>query len=114
VLVSAATDMVKTRMESVLVQWIPGLKALWATSRFYFAVDSSYVARKLGVIAFPWTRKDWARQWETVNVEGEPGVTEVRDKPPVADSNAPDLYIPVMALVTFILAVGLVKGVEME
>merc|ERR1712146_234681 len=35
-------------------------------------------------------------------------------RPPVADANAPDLYIPAMAFVTFVLAIGLVKGVAMK
>ncbi|CAE7554207.1 yif1b-b, partial [Symbiodinium sp. KB8] len=113
-LAHTAANLAKDQMGSMMVRWVPGLKALWSTSKFYFAVDSKYVARKLAILAMPWTRKDWRRGWDTVPVEGHPGATEARERPPVADANAPDLYIPAMAFVTFVLAIGLVKGVAMK
>jgi hypothetical protein len=33
-------------------------------------------------------------------------------KPPRDDINSPDLYIPVMALVTYVLLTGIVAGTE--
>ena len=109
----AAAGAAKAQLESFLVRWVPGLKALWITSKFYFAVDSAYVGKKLGALLWPWTRKEWKRQWDSVPIDSS-GATTVMPRPPSKDSNAPDLYIPTMALVTFILSVGLVKGVALK
>merc|ERR1712141_562394 len=50
--------------------------------KYYFAVDTSYVAKKIGVLLFPFTRSDWAIKYN-------------QDEPvqPKYDVNAPDLYI---------------------
>ena len=34
--------------------------------KYYFAVDTSYVAKKLGVLLFPFTRSDWAIKYNQV------------------------------------------------
>lgn len=34
-------------------------------------------------------------------------------EPPTGDMNAPDLYIPLMAFVTYVLVTGLLKGTRM-
>ena len=34
--------------------------------KYYFAVDTSYVAKKLGVLLFPFTRTDWAVKYNQV------------------------------------------------
>jgi hypothetical protein len=34
--------------------------------------------------------------------------------PPIHDENAPDLYIPLMAVITYVLLVGLLKGTRMR
>lgn len=36
--------------------------------KYYFAVDTSYVARKLGVLLFPFTRNDWAIKYNQVSL----------------------------------------------
>ena len=36
--------------------------------KYYFAVDTSYVAKKLGVLLFPFTRSDWAIKYNQVNL----------------------------------------------
>ena len=35
--------------------------------KYYFAVDTSYVAKKLGVLLFPFTRSDWAIKYNQVS-----------------------------------------------
>mmetsp|Transcript_15674 Transcript_15674/g.51730 ORF Transcript_15674/g.51730 Transcript_15674/m.51730 type:complete len:239 (-) Transcript_15674:2271-2987(-) len=73
-----------------------------ATLRYYFAVNQLYVLRKLRVIALPFRHKEWDRRL------GEDGAP----LPPKADVNAPDLYLPLMAYVTYILAYGFTLGAE--
>ncbi|KAF7633816.1 hypothetical protein Mgra_00006786 [Meloidogyne graminicola] len=70
--------------------------------KYYFAVDVNYVRRKLLIILFPFLHRDWTNKLAT------------NDKPmtPREDINAPDLYIPVMAFITYILVAGIVFGVQ--
>ncbi|CEF63232.1 Hrf1 family-containing protein [Strongyloides ratti] len=70
--------------------------------KYYFAVSNSYVAKKLGIILLPFIHKNWSIQ---VGVDGQP-VT------PKEDVNAPDLYIPLMAFITYVLLSGLVLGIQ--
>lgn len=64
-----------------------------------FDVTHAYVARKLLVVLWPWRHKSWARQ---VQRSDATGVGEGW-KSPREDINCPDLYIPFMALCTYIL-----------
>eukprot|EP00096_Caligus_rogercresseyi_P016265 TRINITY_DN8855_c0_g1_i1.p1 TRINITY_DN8855_c0_g1~~TRINITY_DN8855_c0_g1_i1.p1 ORF type:complete len:319 (+),score=98.02 TRINITY_DN8855_c0_g1_i1:177-1133(+) len=68
--------------------------------RYYFAVDTSYVSSKLRIILFPFTKSSWATSFSE---EGGPVMPKV-------DVNAPDLYIPLMAYVTYILTSGYISG----
>ncbi|XP_069681641.1 protein YIF1B isoform X4 [Periplaneta americana] len=69
--------------------------------KYYFAVDTGYVTRKLGLLFFPFTHSDWSVKYE-------------QDEPvqPRYEINAPDLYIPTMAYVTYVLVAGLVLGMQ--
>ncbi|KAM9257788.1 LOW QUALITY PROTEIN: protein YIF1B-B-like [Morus bassanus] len=51
--------------------------------KYYFAVDTVYVGRKLGLLVFPFVHQDWQVRYQ-------------QDTPvaPRFDVNAPDLYIP--------------------
>ncbi|XP_015914047.1 protein YIF1B-A [Parasteatoda tepidariorum] len=68
--------------------------------KYYFAVDTKYVMKKLGLLFFPFTHKEWAVHF---NNQNEPVA-------PRYDVNAPDLYIPTMAFVTYILTAGYILG----
>jgi hypothetical protein len=70
--------------------------------KYYFAVDTSYVSRKLGVILFPFIHQDWTIKY---GQGGEP-------VPAKQDVNAPDLYIPLMAFITYVLVAGFVFGIQ--
>ncbi|KAJ6663558.1 hypothetical protein lerEdw1_009637 [Lerista edwardsae] len=72
-----------------------------STLKYYFAVDTAYVGRKLGLILFPFLHQDWQVRYQ-------------QDTPvaPRFDINAPDLYIPVMAFITYILVAGLALGTQ--
>ncbi|KAI9019571.1 hypothetical protein CLU79DRAFT_757873 [Phycomyces nitens] len=87
-------------MERNFNQWV-NMPAL----RHYFNVSNMYVITKLKLLLFPWRHSPWnrsIRRTETGQMDGY--------RPPREDINSPDLYIPVMALVTYILLCGLAAG----
>ncbi|XP_034037734.1 protein YIF1A [Thalassophryne amazonica] len=69
--------------------------------KYFFAVDSRYVLKKLVLLMFPYTHQDWEVRYH-------------RDTPltPRQDVNAPDLYIPTMAFITYILLAGMALGIQ--
>ncbi|KAL8613751.1 hypothetical protein ACOMHN_029608 [Nucella lapillus] len=69
--------------------------------KYYFAVDNTYVGKKLGLLFFPYAHSDWS-----VRYNADEPVT------PRYSINAPDLYIPAMAFVTYILVAGIVLGIQ--
>ncbi|KAH8119409.1 protein transporter yif1 [Phellopilus nigrolimitatus] len=74
--------------------------------KHHFNVSNSYVMHKLRLILFPWRHKRWTR----ANIPSEQG--QAQWLPPRDDLNSPDLYIPVMALVTYILLAALQNGLQ--
>jgi len=74
--------------------------------KHHFNVSNSYVIRKLKLVVFPWMHKPWSRKVR----RSEHGQSEWQ--PPRDDINSPDLYIPVMAIVTYILLTALHSGLE--
>nr|ACO15434.1 YIF1B [Caligus clemensi] len=68
--------------------------------RYYFAVDTAYVASKPRILLFPFTKSTWSTSFSE---EGGPVM-------PKCDVNAPDLYIPLMSYVTYILVSGYISG----
>ncbi|KAF9431122.1 hypothetical protein BGZ94_008897 [Podila epigama] len=72
----------------------------------YFNVSNSYVINKLKLLVFPWRHKQWTRLLRRSETTGEvTGFLSPRD-----DINAPDLYIPVMAFVSYVLLVAISAG----
>ncbi|KAK3535906.1 hypothetical protein QTP70_021202 [Hemibagrus guttatus] len=93
--------------------------------KYFFAVDTKYVIKKLMLLMFPYTHQDWEVRYH-------------RDSPlpPRHDVNAPDLYIPsknsqlrihsveriqqvishvgfsTMAFITYILLAGMALGIQ--
>ncbi|KZV94464.1 YIF1-domain-containing protein [Exidia glandulosa HHB12029] len=72
-----------------------------------FQVSNSYVVNKLRLVLFPWRHKPWYRK--TIRSEGgqTDGFLAPRD-----DINSPDLYIPSMALVTYVLLSAVKLGLK--
>lgn len=66
--------------------------------KHYFKVSNNYVLNKLFLVLFPWRHKPWSRK-QSVGPNGQ----EAWFLPPRDDLNSPDMYIPLMALVTYIL-----------
>jgi len=91
---------------------IPALK-------HYFNVSNSYVLRKLALVLFPWRHKPWSRQQARISggVTGPDGqITQQHYAsvflPPREDLNSPDMYIPTMAFVTYILLCTVIAGLR--
>ncbi|KAI1261568.1 YIF1-domain-containing protein [Xylariaceae sp. FL1019] len=75
--------------------------------KHYFNVTNGYVVNKLFLVLFPWRHKPWSRK-HGVGPNGQEGWY----LPPRDDINSPDMYIPVMALVTYILLSTLLAGLR--
>ncbi|CAI6263365.1 unnamed protein product [Periconia digitata] len=75
--------------------------------KHYFNVSNSYVVNKLYIVLFPWRHRPWTRQQRNVN-----NAQDVFYLPPREDTNSPDMYIPMMALVTYILLSTLFAGLR--
>lgn len=85
----------------------PGMTGFFGSLKFYFAVDGNYVVKKLKLIMFPYRHTNWKRQ-------GTQGDVGDKFPPPVIDVNCPDLYIPLMAILTHTLLLSLLKGQYMQ
>uniref|UniRef100_A0A8C9UQD3 Protein YIF1 n=1 Tax=Spermophilus dauricus TaxID=99837 RepID=A0A8C9UQD3_SPEDA len=67
--------------------------------KYFFAVDTAYVAKKLGLLVFPYTHQQMQYSRDV-------------PLPPRQDLNAPDLYIPTMAFITYVLLTGMALGIQ--
>lgn len=88
------------------------VKSFMRMPKYYFAVNHRYVLRKLILILMPFMNRTWGRQrgLGQDNSDGTSNGDGTCYLPPRDDVNAPDLYIPVMAFVTYVLVVGFVFG----
>lgn len=73
--------------------------------KHYFDVTNGYVVNKLYLVLFPWRHKPWSRK-QAVGPNGQEGWY----LPPRDDINSPDMYIPAMAIFTYILLETLIAG----
>ncbi|KAL8037337.1 hypothetical protein ABFS82_11G032500 [Erythranthe guttata] len=72
--------------------------------RYYFQVNDEYVKNKLKLILFPFLHKGrWMRAMEDDSSSF---------KSAMHDINAPDLYIPLMAFVTYVLLAAFFLGIN--
>ncbi|KAJ3380176.1 hypothetical protein HDU92_006146 [Lobulomyces angularis] len=74
--------------------------------KYYFNVSNGYVLSKILLLVFPFRHKSWTR---LVNRSEQNGEMEGY-KVPREDINAPDIYIPVMSFVTYVLLVAVKLG----
>lgn len=83
--------------------------------KHYFNVSTPYVLRKLLLVLFPWRHKPWSREQRpstAPTAPGQNGSYQYYFLPPRDDLNSPDMYIPVMAFVTYILLSTLLAGLR--
>ncbi|KAA8908474.1 putative membrane protein [Sphaerosporella brunnea] len=78
----------------------------------YFAVTNIYVVRKLSLLLNPWRHVPWSRQITARASAQRPGEAETMFLLPREDLNAPDMYIPLMSFVTYILLSALLYGLS--
>uniref|UniRef100_A0A1I8Q7S5 Yip1 domain-containing protein n=1 Tax=Stomoxys calcitrans TaxID=35570 RepID=A0A1I8Q7S5_STOCA len=89
-------DQGKQLVENQFTKWVPVSKL-----KYYFSVDNNYVIHKLRLLFFPFTHKDWSLKYD-----------QEQPVQPRYDINAPDLYIPTMAFITFVVVAGLMLGLQ--
>ncbi|KAG6876811.1 hypothetical protein C0993_000277 [Termitomyces sp. T159_Od127] len=79
--------------------------------KHHFNVSNSYVINKLRLVLFPWFQKPaaWRRRIRRSEARQTAEWASPRD-----DINSPDLYIPAMALVTYILLCALYAGISKQ
>lgn len=92
--------------------------------RRYFQIDNAYVIKKIALILFPYQQKEWGQDRlhdrAVPGIKGaafdtrEGGASEFREHSEAARINTtmPDLYIPTMASVTYILLLAAEMGVR--
>jgi len=98
---------------SQLQQWFPNIVS---TLRSYFAISHEYVSRKLLFLMFPFVtlvrhQSSWNGSSDSAGSGG--GIfssSDSTDKHKLNNIYCPDLYIPLMAFVTYILTCGLTRG----
>ena len=81
----------------------------------YFSVDDCYVKRKLLRLILPFGSSDWKRIPRSSlvhNVSQTPHSQQNEYESPRLDVNAPDLYIPIMSLLTFCLIFSVAEATE--
>jgi hypothetical protein len=77
------------------------LSSQWKSLHFYFDVSHSYILTKLLLLLVPWTEKEeWRQEYDADHVVSSPRHNRF----------APDLYLPLMSFITYIILVGLVSG----
>jgi len=77
----------------------------FSTLKSYFNVNNSYVFNKIKLVLFPFSQRTWKRRIHRAN--------DVDTYlPPRDDINAPDLYIPLMAFITYFLLYGFQLGMQ--
>mmetsp|Transcript_48311 Transcript_48311/g.72032 ORF Transcript_48311/g.72032 Transcript_48311/m.72032 type:complete len:316 (+) Transcript_48311:1918-2865(+) len=96
---NAALDMINKQKE----RFFPGVENLKGSLRRYFAVDNQYVLSKIKRVLVPFVYKQWDRM-EQGNHE------HISYALPVNDENAPDLYLPCMSLITYVLLCAILYG----
>ncbi|KAG7694774.1 hypothetical protein KL933_002148 [Ogataea haglerorum] len=76
--------------------------------KYYFKVSNQYVLSKLLLILFPFRNKTWTRQLRSADVSQSVEMYAT----PIEDVNAPDLYIPLMAFVSYVLLWAVFSGIN--
>jgi hypothetical protein len=82
--------------------------------RYHFSVSNGYVRNKLSRLFFPYMTREFRRVNANAVADAAgrlsvPDASGTAYAPPSHDVNAPDLYIPTMAFITFVLSSGIAK-----
>eukprot|EP01029_Cantina_marsupialis_P030003 TRINITY_DN790_c0_g1_i1.p1 TRINITY_DN790_c0_g1~~TRINITY_DN790_c0_g1_i1.p1 ORF type:complete len:145 (+),score=37.95 TRINITY_DN790_c0_g1_i1:93-527(+) len=93
-------------VQNNMSKYVPWFSGFWNSLRPYFNVNNVYVMKKLKMLLFPFTHQDWKR----TSLPSTDGNTEEYEAP-INDIAAPDLYLPTMAFMSFVLLIGFVAGI---
>jgi len=96
---NTGTELLKGQRE----KWTPGATKLWDNLKNLFKVSNTSVIRKMKILLIPFRHKNWGRLRDD-------DAHDSKYASPRDDPNAPDLYIPLMSFITYMLLVGLCKG----
>lgn len=81
--------------------------------RYYFTVNNFSVFTKMKNIIFPFLKREWTRARISLSSNiGPEGVDNQIYQPPRDDPNSPDLYLPLVFFITFIILVGVIAGLK--
>lgn len=105
-MIDFASNAGKSFLQSGSARMVPGLESKMHMLRRYFAVDNHYVKIKMRKILFPFFDKQWTR----VAFDPQGPDMNVTYALPSCDENAPDLYLPCMTLITYVLLCALLYG----
>jgi len=98
----------KGTLDNVVNRVTPGMSQFWASLRLHFAVSNSYVFKKIALVLYPFRNKIWSR----MNADDGNNGAFYKKALPKDDVNAPDLYLPFMAFITYVLMFAYLKGTE--
>lgn len=84
----------------------------WLSLKEYFEVDNHYVVSKIRKILTSVLLRNtrWTRECFSSELAEASAGSSRKFKPPTMDPNAPDLYLPLMSFVTYILVCSYIKG----
>jgi len=85
-----------------------------STIRSYFDINNKYVLKKLLKIVFPFAKSDPNLSTTSGFDQSDYGMSTGSEDHHMKRLLSPDLYIPLMALMTFILVVCLARGIGQE
>lgn len=105
-------------------KWMPGVSGFWNSLKIYFAVNNDFVIKRLATVLYPYSNKNFFRIPADEVTDGvyrliiyfKLSVVQADSNShkwalPREDMNAPDLYVPLMSFITYILLYGLVRGI---
>ncbi|KAL9188743.1 hypothetical protein ACHAXT_007121 [Thalassiosira profunda] len=104
-MMNVAESVGKDFFDKGIAKAVPGLERIMVGLRPYFAVDNQYVKKKMTRVLVPFMFRNWARE----EIEPNPDGTMTYALPQ-QDENAPDLYIPSMGLLTYVLLCAMCYG----
>eukprot|EP00359_Climacostomum_virens_P011203 CAMPEP_0204912672 /NCGR_PEP_ID=MMETSP1397-20131031/10774_1 /ASSEMBLY_ACC=CAM_ASM_000891 /TAXON_ID=49980 /ORGANISM="Climacostomum Climacostomum virens, Strain Stock W-24" /LENGTH=251 /DNA_ID=CAMNT_0052083717 /DNA_START=456 /DNA_END=1214 /DNA_ORIENTATION=+ len=86
------------RAKEISTGWLANL---WRSLHYYFDVTHTSILAKIALLVAPWSEKgEWKQEHDS-----ESGVSSQRH-----NRFAPDLYLPLMSFITYIILVGIVSG----
>ena len=109
-MVNAGLSLGKDYLETNVKKYIPLVSSNWLVMKYYFSVNNEYVLKKISILLAPWIQKKWKRSLDPNGDGHAADGAGTKYAKALDDPNAPDLYIPIMAFISYALVVGYVKG----